>query len=172
MDGLVDAQAGGAPQTYPVRRVASAFRCSHAQRAENNACHQAIDFAPTLTDQAVPSHEAEPSSFPAWLALLALTAGVAVVALACAAGVHQACFHPPPPVDRPDPGTPRGEYCAAVLPWHPWLSLTLGPCLLVIALWMALPRRRVLVVGLAVAVCVALIANAAVVNSLESALTI
>jgi hypothetical protein len=106
------------------------------------------------------------------LGLLAVIGGVAIVAVASAAALHQACFHPPPPVDRPDPGTPRGEYCAAILPWHPWVSLTVGPCVLLAALRLALPRRRTVTVGFALLLCVVLIANAAIVNSLQSAFTI
>ncbi len=105
--------------------------------------------------------------------LSVLTVCVALIATACAAGVHTACFHPPPPVARPDPGTPRGEYCAVLVPWHPWVSLTVGPCLLVILPWVLLaPRRRVGVVILAALLCAALIANALIVNNLTSAATI
>lgn len=104
--------------------------------------------------------------------LILLTAGVAVVATSCAAAVHVACFHPPPPVSRPETGTPRGEYCAVLVPWHPWVSLTVGPCVLVVVAWLLAPRWRLGVVVLAALLCAALIANAVIVNNLTWALTI
>jgi hypothetical protein len=106
------------------------------------------------------------------LALLGLLGGVALVAVACAAAVHTACFHPPPPVSRPEGGTPRGDYCAAIDPWRPWISLTVGPCLLVAALWLGFSRHRLMVVGFAVALCVALCINAGIANQLVFSYTI
>jgi hypothetical protein len=105
-------------------------------------------------------------------ALILLIAVVALVGVASAAASHNACFHPPPPVTRPDPGTPRGEYCGVLTPLHPWLTLTISPCLLVAALWLATGRRRAPVVTLTLGLCVGLVANAIVVNNLTSALTI
>ena len=68
---------------------------------------------------------------------------------------------------------PRGGgYCDAINATRPWLSLTFGPTLVMtlVALW----ARRLpwLVVGFALLMCGALIANATVANSLVSALTI
>jgi hypothetical protein len=57
----------------------------------------------------------------AWTACLLALAG-----LAAAAAVHTGCFHPPPPVTRPDPGTARGQYCRIIVPTHPWLSVIVG----------------------------------------------
>jgi hypothetical protein len=108
----------------------------------------------------------------AWGLVVAATVFVALVAAATAAGVHHACFHPPPPVSRPDPGTPRGHYCDAINASDPWLSLTVGPMLLMLALGSLLRRRPWWISALAVTVAVVLIANTAVANQLESALTI
>jgi hypothetical protein len=97
---------------------------------------------------------------------------VAVCAAICAAVVHAACFHPPPPVTRPEPGTPRGEYCRAVLPWKPWVSFTLGPVALM-AVGGSLGRRRAWVLAMmTLLICGVLIANASVADSLEFAYTI
>lgn len=97
---------------------------------------------------------------------------VAVCAAICAAVVHAACFHPPPPVTRPEPGTPRGEYCEAVVRWKPWVSLTLGPVALMVVAG-SLGRRRAWVLAImALVICGVLIANATVVDSLEFAHTI
>jgi hypothetical protein len=105
-------------------------------------------------------------------ALILLIAVVALVGAISAAASHNACFHPPPPVTRPDPGTPRGEYCGVLTPLHPWLALTIAPALLVAVLWLAAGRRLVPVVTLTLVLCVGLAANAIIVNNLTSALTI
>jgi hypothetical protein len=107
-----------------------------------------------------------------WAWLFWLTLGVAVLAVICAAAVHNGCFHPPPPVSRPDPGTPRGEYCATLEPARPWISLTVGPCALVLLAGVAGQPWRSPAVFVAGALCMAMVANAIVVNSLVSALTI
>jgi hypothetical protein len=107
-----------------------------------------------------------------WGWLLSLTLGVAITAAICAAAFHNGCFHPPPPVGRPDPGTPRGQYCAALLPAKPWMSLTLGPCVLVLLAGVAAHPWRAPAVFIAGAVCCAIVANAIVANTLVSALTV
>jgi hypothetical protein len=104
--------------------------------------------------------------------LLLLVTGVAATAAACAAGVHNGCFHPPPPVGRPDPSTPRGEYCRVVLSTKPWVLLIVGPSLLVLLAAAAARRNAFLVVSFAIVLCLILVANAIVANSLTSALTI
>jgi hypothetical protein len=102
-----------------------------------------------------------------------LLAGAAVVAVGgvCALAVHHGCFHPPPPVDLPDPGTPRARYCGAVVASKPWILLTIAPALVTAFAGMLLPRRAALVL-VVLAVCAVLVANAYVANSLTSALTI
>jgi hypothetical protein len=97
---------------------------------------------------------------------------VAVAAVAAAAGVHHACFDPPPPVIRPDPGTPRGEYCSAVLSAKPWITLTVGPTLLVLVASMAVRRRPWAIVAVATILATVLIADAIVANQLAAAQTI
>jgi hypothetical protein len=96
---------------------------------------------------------------------------VVVVGALSAIAVHRGCLHPPPPVVRPDPGTPRAEYCSAVIPTKPWILLTLAPCAFVVTAAAFIPRARVVAL-LTLAVCVILIANAFAANMLTSALTI
>jgi hypothetical protein len=96
---------------------------------------------------------------------------VALVALCCAWAVHEACFHPPPPVTRPDGGTPRGGYCDAINATRPWLSLTLGPTLVMALIALSARRLPWLVLAVAVIICVAMITNAIVAHNLVSALT-
>lgn len=96
---------------------------------------------------------------------------VALVALCCAWAVHQACFHPPPPVTRPDGGTPRGGYCDAVNATRPWLSLTLGPTLAMTLIALSGRRLPWLVLAMAAIICAVMIANAIIANNLVSALT-
>lgn|GEM_PF-6026028 len=107
-----------------------------------------------------------------WFPLLLVILGVAAVASICAAAIHNGCFHPPPPVTRPDPGTPRGEYCKVMVFGKPWALLVLGPCLLVLLVAAVFRRASSLVVSFAIVVCLILLANALAANSLTSALTI
>jgi hypothetical protein len=107
-----------------------------------------------------------------WFPLFLLIVGVAAVAVACAAAIHNGCFHPPPPVTRPDPGTPRGEYCKVVVFGKSWALLVLGPCSLVLLAAAVFRRASWLVVSFALVVCLILLANAVAANSLTSALTI
>jgi hypothetical protein len=97
---------------------------------------------------------------------------VGLVALACAYSVHVACFHPPPPVVRPDPTTARAGYCDAINATRPWISLTVVPILAMAILGFAL-RRWPWVIGTVAGLgCAALVANAIYANSLVSALTV
>jgi hypothetical protein len=96
---------------------------------------------------------------------------VALVGVLCALGVHSACFNPPPPVSVPDPGTPRAEYCSAVIGAKPWILLTIVPCALV-AVAARVVRRPGLIFALAIAICVVLIANVIVANDLGASMTI
>ena len=52
---------------------------------------------------------------------------VAVTGALSAAAVHHGCFHSPPPVSVPDPGTARARYCSAVIPEQPWIMMVLLP---------------------------------------------
>lgn len=98
---------------------------------------------------------------------------VAVVALLTATLEHQACFHPGPPVKRPEATTPRGEYCSALNSAAPWFTLTVVPVAVMAALAFAARRRSPwLVATLTLIICAALVANAVVANSLTYSLTI
>ena len=59
-------------------------------------------------------------------ALAGAVGTVVAAAIACALLVHHSCLHPPPPVIRPDPGTPRADYCAVVDHGTPWLAALLA----------------------------------------------
>jgi hypothetical protein len=107
-----------------------------------------------------------------WGPLLMLAITVAGVGAACAAAVHNGCFHPPPPVSLPDPPSPRGKYCATALSLSPWAWLTVGPSVLLLLAGVLAGRRVRLVLGLAILLCVILVANAYAANSLTSALTV
>src|SRR5664279_5584703 len=89
--------------------------------------------------------------------ILVVCGVVAVVAVACAAAVHTACFSPPVPFSTPDPGTPRGNYCDAVNPTHPWLSLTLAPVALSLILAFVFRRQRLVLVLLTMAIAAVLV---------------
>jgi hypothetical protein len=100
-----------------------------------------------------------------------------VLLLICALGallVRHGCLHPPPPVDRPEPGTARAGYCAAVSGHAPWLLFVAVP-IAMLTLWLMTPaaRRRPASGWLLVAVwTVAILAAAAFANALTSAHTI
>jgi hypothetical protein len=96
---------------------------------------------------------------------------VALVGVLSALGVHSAYFNPPPPVSVPDPGTPRAEYCSAVIGAKPWILLTIVPCAL-LAVAARLARRPGLILALAIAICAVLIANVLVANDLGASATI
>jgi hypothetical protein len=96
---------------------------------------------------------------------------VVIVGGISAAAVHNGCFHPPPPVTRPDPGTPRANYCNAVIRTRPWISLTLGP-LLVVAVTGVVTRRRTAIVAVSLLICCIVIACAIIANTLTASLTV
>jgi hypothetical protein len=91
---------------------------------------------------------------------------VALVAGICAAYTHAGCFHPPPPVTRPVPSTPRAEYCDVVNSVSPWFSLTAIPVLVTAGLAFLMRHRPRVVAAIALVVSVLLITNAGVANSL------
>jgi hypothetical protein len=93
---------------------------------------------------------------------------VALVGVVSALGVHSACFNATEVVA---PGTPRAEYCSAVIGAKPWILLTIMPCALV-AVVARLVRRPGLILVLAIAICFALLANVIVANDLEVSTTI
>ena len=103
---------------------------------------------------------------------MSATVFVALIAGICAYGVHQGCFHPGPPVSRPGAGTPRGEYCSFVNPKAPWISLTLGPTILMALVGVGLRKHLRLLAAAALLIGLLLIANAAVANSLDFSTTI
>jgi hypothetical protein len=88
--------------------------------------------------------------------------------------VRHGCLVPPPPVSRPDPGTPRADFCRAVGNGSPWLLFVVAP-LATLSLWQAVPaarRRPAFGWTLVAAWTVALFVGAALAVSLESAYTI
>jgi len=113
--------------------------------------------------------EAQPARGRSLVPVWALTGLVALVALATAFAVHQACFHPPVPFERPDPGTERAGYCEALQATDPWISLTVLPSLAMLAGGLLLRRRPRVAMALAALICAALVANALVANDLDYA---
>ena len=101
---------------------------------------------------------------------MTLVVVVAVGAL-CATAVHHGCFHAPPPVTVPDPGTARHSYCSAVHAAKPWIVITLIPVIVIVLAGFVAKTRRALVICTLV-VCAILLANAIAANSLNAALTI
>ncbi|MCW2994914.1 MAG: hypothetical protein JWQ18_2409 [Conexibacter sp.] len=107
-------------------------------------------------------HEHEHERQPRWVrhgpGAVLLVAVIAIIGAFCAMAYHGECTDPGPPVDVPEPGSPRGKLCAAIPPGSPWL-LVLVPVVLVGALaYLRGPERRTtLALGvLAVAAQVAL----------------
>jgi len=113
-----------------------------------------------------------PPSAATHIVLIGMAIGaVAAVGALCALAVHHGCFNPPPPVTVPDPGTPRAEFCSAVHARAPWIAMILIPVVLVGAAGAIKGAGRLLSV-LTFVVCLVLLANAILANSLTSALTI
>lgn len=108
-----------------------------------------------------------------WIGPVALSViFIAVVSGICAFLTHQGCFHPGPPVSRPVLGTARAEYCDAINGAHPWLSLTIIPCVVTGILAFILRRNVRWVLAVTLLVSLVVIANAAVANSLTYSVTI
>jgi len=101
------------------------------------------------------------------IAVVSLTAVlIGALAALCALAVHQACLHPSPVFDRPEPGTPRQQYCSAVSPGAAWLILIAVPVAYAVAAT-ALLRVRVGAFWAAILlICVLVGANAWVASSL------
>src|SRR4051794_15004146 len=105
---------------------------------------------------------------PAWILLAAIVAGVAVLS---AVSIHHSCVHPPPPVVKPDAGTPLASFCGTADSTSPWLQA--GVSVLVFAV-VALATRFAprWALGAAITICVANLALAIVAGSLDAAKTI
>lgn len=101
---------------------------------------------------------------------LAILIGVAVVAGICAAVGHYGCHHVQANVSAPEPGTPRASYCSAADVGSGWLMFAL-PVVLTAA-GFAVVRRRRGRVGVAVAVAVLSVVNAAMILFLTPEYTI
>jgi hypothetical protein len=105
-------------------------------------------------------------------AVAVIVIGVALTAGVSADLTHHACTHAPPPVQRPEAGTPRASYCDAADHGAPWLAVLVAAVVATSAL--ALCRRRGpravgLVTALLVLACVGLPIVAA---SLDAAHTV
>ena len=85
---------------------------------------------------------------------------VAAAAAFSAWAVHVACFDTASPMGPPEVTTPRAGYCDAINSMHPWLSLTILPCLAMALLGYALRRRPWIVLLIGALICAALVANA------------
>jgi hypothetical protein len=105
-------------------------------------------------------------------AVVAVVFGVVLFAVVCALLAHYSCTHAPPPVEQPEPGTPRADYCGVVDQGVPWLAalvagLLAGPALLLVRRWGASAIAVVTVL-----LCLACLAVPIVAGSLDSAYTI
>jgi hypothetical protein len=84
----------------------------------------------------------------------------------CAALLHHGCFDISPPFPSPVPSTPRAEFCDSINSAIPWISLTVFPTALVAVLAWVNRRHPRRVALFALCVCLLLIANAIIANSL------
>jgi hypothetical protein len=105
-------------------------------------------------------------------ALVGVTVGVVFVAVACALLAHHSCTHAPPPVERPEPGTPRANYCGVVDRGVPWLAGLATLALTAPVLLLVRRRGAATVAVVAVLLCTACLVLAVVAGALESAYTI
>jgi hypothetical protein len=101
-----------------------------------------------------------------WTVILVSVTGVALAAVVGTVALHEACFDPIG--GQPGTGTPRGSYCEAVDPTHPWLTLMVLPILVIVGVNLAFPTRKRLVYAFAVLLAIALVVNAAVVSGLDA----
>ena len=107
-----------------------------------------------------------------WTWTLALLVLVGCVGVVCALAVHSACVDPGPPVSRPDPGTPRADYCATADTPAARIA-TIAIALVATALGAVVSRRRPWwTLWVAAVATLALMANAVVASSLSLAYTI
>jgi hypothetical protein len=96
--------------------------------------------------------------------------GVAAAGALAALWFRHGCFHPPPPVVEPDPGTPRANLCDAVDAGSPWPILVLLPTGVAAVLSLFVPLK--VIVPLGGAVILALFVVALLANTLNAAFTI
>jgi hypothetical protein len=98
---------------------------------------------------------------------------VALVSIGSAAGVHDACVNPGPPVARPEPGTARAGYCAATHAVDArWLLLAVAPALLALLAIAVVRRRSMASLVVAALFGAAVVTNFFVADSLTFAYTI
>lgn len=107
-----------------------------------------------------------------WITVGVCLAGIALVSASGAFAVHQACYHPPPPVDIPVPGTPRADYCTRIEKLNLWPFLMGVPialtCLTLLVSW----RHVRTALALTALIATAVLVNALVVHQLEASVTI
>ena len=96
---------------------------------------------------------------------------VAVSSFRFSYAAHRSCVDPGPPVSQPEAGTPRASYCGVADSGSPWL-LTIAPILIVTLAIVLGRRRKAVVVAAVVLALAAVIANSAVIDSLDYAYTI
>ena len=109
-----------------------------------------------------------------WRPAIAQVATLLVFSFLFGLLLRSGCLHPPPPLERPDPGTPRAQYCAAVNGHAPWLLVT-APPLALLALWHLLPiARRWHGLGwlIVLVLALALLADATLANTLRAIVAI
>jgi hypothetical protein len=112
------------------------------------------------------NHLATPAGRLTWLGFGLLVAGVALLGLVCAYGVHDSCYDPGPPVARPTAGTARDIYCVGVETIGLWPLLVTAPIVLVVGGILALGRRTRPSLWCAAAVSVLAVVHLIVVGSL------
>jgi hypothetical protein len=98
--------------------------------------------------------------------------GVVVLAVMCALLAHHSCTHAPPPVERPEPGTARADYCGVVDHGVPWLAALVAGILTGSALLLVRRCGPPAVAVVTVLLCLACLAVPIVAGSLESGYTI
>jgi hypothetical protein len=105
-------------------------------------------------------------------ALVVLALGVVGVAVVCAWATHYSCGHPPPPVLRPDPGTPRAGFCGAVDVGVPWVAALIAGGVAAVGLWATRGRDQRWSIGVAIVLWVVSGAVVIAAAMLPAALTI
>lgn len=97
---------------------------------------------------------------------------VSFIALICAKGVDQACHRAEPPVQIPEPGTPRGRYCIALEHTSLIPTLVIGPILATVLVMLVLRNRPRLLMSMVVVIVIATIGNVVVAHLLEHSSTL
>jgi hypothetical protein len=101
-----------------------------------------------------------------WTPAIVAIAGVALTATIGAVSIHQAC-HEATPFEPPAAGTPRAGYCDAVDPTHPWFTLLVLPVAAMIVAALLLKERPRWIYAIAIALSLALVANAVIVSGMQ-----